>query len=65
MGSSRSDGSGKERLKWNQELHDLFERAVNQLGGPDSKFKIINYGTILCAIFWFTWLVRDSSQLCC
>ncbi|XP_057512673.1 myb family transcription factor PHL7-like [Actinidia eriantha] len=35
MGSSRSDGSGKERMKWTQELHDLFEKAVNQLGGPD------------------------------
>jgi len=36
MGSSRSgDGAGKERLKWTQELHDLFEKAVNQLGGPD------------------------------
>jgi len=32
---NRSDGSGKERLKWTQELHDLFEKAVNQLGGPD------------------------------
>ena len=40
MGSSRSDGSGKERMKWTQELHDLFEKAVNQLGGPDSKFII-------------------------
>ena len=37
MGSSRSDVAGKERLKWTQELHDLFEKAVNQLGGPDSK----------------------------
>ncbi|KAF2306391.1 hypothetical protein P3X46_005008 [Hevea brasiliensis] len=35
MGSSRTDGSGKERLRWTQELHDQFERAVNQLGGPD------------------------------
>ncbi|XP_076913541.1 uncharacterized protein LOC143572205 [Bidens hawaiensis] len=36
MGSTRCDqGSGKERLKWTQELHDLFEKAVNQLGGPD------------------------------
>nr|XP_043608981.1 myb family transcription factor PHL7-like [Erigeron canadensis] len=36
MGSTRSDqGAGKERLKWTQELHDLFEKAVNQLGGPD------------------------------
>lgn len=35
MGSSRSDGSSKERLKWTQELHGLFEKAVNQLGGPD------------------------------
>ncbi|EEF34263.1 hypothetical protein RCOM_0643050 [Ricinus communis] len=35
MGSSRTDGSGKERLRWTQELHDRFERAVNQLGGPD------------------------------
>ncbi|XP_044473745.1 myb family transcription factor PHL7-like isoform X2 [Mangifera indica] len=35
MGSSRSDGSGKERLRWTQELHYRFEEAVNQLGGPD------------------------------
>ncbi|XP_027070764.1 protein PHR1-LIKE 1 [Coffea arabica] len=35
MGASRSDGSSKERLKWTQELHSLFEKAVNQLGGPD------------------------------
>ncbi|THG11636.1 hypothetical protein TEA_000461 [Camellia sinensis var. sinensis] len=35
MGSTGSDGSGKERLKWTLELHDLFEMAVNQLGGPD------------------------------
>ncbi|XP_035544679.1 myb family transcription factor PHL7-like [Juglans regia] len=35
MGSSRSDGSGKERLRWTQELHDQFVQAVNQLGGPD------------------------------
>ncbi|KAL1819105.1 hypothetical protein ACET3Z_013974 [Daucus carota] len=35
MGSSRSDVAGKERLKWTQELHDFFEKAVNQLGGPD------------------------------
>ncbi|XP_065881360.1 myb family transcription factor PHL7-like [Euphorbia lathyris] len=25
----------KERLRWTPELHDRFERAVNQLGGPD------------------------------
>ncbi|KAJ8753819.1 hypothetical protein K2173_000073 [Erythroxylum novogranatense] len=35
MASNRSDGSGKERLRWTQELHDRFEEAVNQLGGPD------------------------------
>ncbi|CAN1134397.1 Myb family transcription factor PHL7 [Linum perenne] len=35
MGSSRSDGANKERLRWTQELHDRFEEAVNQLGGPD------------------------------
>ncbi|XP_074351980.1 myb family transcription factor PHL7-like [Apium graveolens] len=35
MGSSRSEVAGKERLKWTQELHDLFEKSVNQLGGPD------------------------------
>ncbi|KAH9736552.1 HTH myb-type domain-containing protein [Citrus sinensis] len=35
MGSNRSDGSGKERLRWTQELHYRFEEAVNQLGGPD------------------------------
>lgn len=50
MGSSRSDGVGKERLKWTQELHDLFERAVNQLGGPDSKFRNMNSGTTLLAL---------------
>ena len=38
MGRSRSDGSNKERLRWTQELHDRFEEAVNQLGGPDSMF---------------------------
>ncbi|KAL4284473.1 hypothetical protein GQ457_16G023660 [Hibiscus cannabinus] len=32
---SRSDGFAKERLRWTQELHDRFEEAVNQLGGPD------------------------------
>ncbi|GMI96436.1 hypothetical protein HRI_003312900 [Hibiscus trionum] len=32
---SRTDGSAKERLRWTQELHDRFEEAVNQLGGPD------------------------------
>ncbi|KAL2479470.1 myb-like HTH transcriptional regulator family protein [Abeliophyllum distichum] len=35
MGSSRSTGTSKERLKWTKELHDLFEKAVNQIGGPD------------------------------
>ncbi|MCE0480505.1 hypothetical protein HAX54_037434 [Datura stramonium] len=35
MGSNRSDSSSKERLKWTQELHDLFEKAVSQLGGPE------------------------------
>ncbi|KAL0426243.1 UNVERIFIED_CONTAM: Myb family transcription factor PHL7 [Sesamum latifolium] len=35
MGSNRSNGSSKERLKWTKELHDLFEKAVNQIGGPD------------------------------
>lgn len=40
MGSTRSDdGSAthKERLRWTQQLHDLFVEAVNRLGGPDSK----------------------------
>ncbi|XP_022767734.1 myb family transcription factor PHL7-like [Durio zibethinus] len=32
---SRSDGLAKERLRWTQQLHDRFEEAVNQLGGPD------------------------------
>ncbi|OMO97551.1 hypothetical protein COLO4_14528 [Corchorus olitorius] len=34
--SRSSDGlAAKERLRWTQELHDRFEEAVNQLGGPD------------------------------
>lgn len=35
MGSNRANNSSKERLKWTKELHDLFEKAVNQIGGPD------------------------------
>ncbi|KAJ8533071.1 hypothetical protein K7X08_015960 [Anisodus acutangulus] len=35
MGLNRSACSSKERLKWTQELHDLFEKAVSQLGGPE------------------------------
>ncbi|GAU27444.1 hypothetical protein TSUD_161300 [Trifolium subterraneum] len=37
MGSTRSDSSAthKERLRWTQQLHDLFVEAVNRLGGPD------------------------------
>ncbi|KAI9085103.1 hypothetical protein K1719_032919 [Acacia pycnantha] len=29
------DASAKERLRWTQQLHDLFVEAVNRLGGPD------------------------------
>ncbi|PIA59435.1 hypothetical protein AQUCO_00400369v1 [Aquilegia coerulea] len=32
---SGSDSSGKQRLRWTQELRDRFEEAVNQLGGAD------------------------------
>ncbi|KZV14613.1 PHD finger protein ALFIN-LIKE 1 [Dorcoceras hygrometricum] len=35
MGSNRSNNSAKERLKWTKELHDMFEKAVNRIGGPD------------------------------
>ncbi|KAH7843759.1 hypothetical protein Vadar_020423 [Vaccinium darrowii] len=35
MGSGQFDVSGKDRLKWTEELHDLFEKAVTRLGGPD------------------------------
>ncbi|KAB5552178.1 hypothetical protein DKX38_009489 [Salix brachista] len=50
MGSRRSDGSNKERRRWTQELHDRFEEAVNQLGGPDSTSSTKGYleGYLLC-----------------
>ncbi|KAL8504801.1 hypothetical protein ACS0TY_016116 [Phlomoides rotata] len=35
MGANRANGSPKERLKWTKELHDLFEKSVNQIGGAD------------------------------
>ncbi|KAI3677524.1 hypothetical protein L6452_36788 [Arctium lappa] len=35
MATNCYDNLRKERLKWTQELHELFEKAVDQLGGPD------------------------------
>ncbi|CAI9782381.1 unnamed protein product [Fraxinus pennsylvanica] len=35
MDSNQLTGTLKERLKWTNELHELFEKAVNQIGGPD------------------------------
>ncbi|GAA0170114.1 hypothetical protein Leryth_011636 [Lithospermum erythrorhizon] len=35
MGTNRVDCSSKDRLKWTQHLHEQFEKAVIQLGGPD------------------------------
>ncbi|GLT89419.1 hypothetical protein SLE2022_074000 [Rubroshorea leprosula] len=35
MSTSHTHGSSKEGLRWTRELHDLFEEAVNWLGGPD------------------------------
>ncbi|KAF7845359.1 myb family transcription factor PHL7-like [Senna tora] len=32
---SSCDASAKERLRWTQQLHDMFVEAVNRLGGPD------------------------------
>lgn len=53
MGSSRSEVAGKERLKWTQELHDLFEKSVNQLGGPESKCNALttNHNSLMHALF--------------
>ncbi|KAL9257829.1 Myb family transcription factor PHL7-like protein [Drosera capensis] len=34
--SSPSGGSGKSRLRWTPDLHERFEDAIKQLGGPDS-----------------------------
>nr|XP_011468444.1 PREDICTED: protein PHR1-LIKE 1-like [Fragaria vesca subsp. vesca] len=38
MGSSKcldASAGNKERLRWTQELHDMFVDAVTKLGGPD------------------------------
>ncbi|GAA0154383.1 DNA-binding transcription factor [Lithospermum erythrorhizon] len=35
MASNRGDCTSKDRLKWTQHLHEQFEKAVTQLGGPD------------------------------
>lgn len=51
---SRADGLAKERLRWTQELHDQFEQAVNQLGGPDSKCRAGNLFIYFSALFGFT-----------
>lgn len=56
MGSSRSDSSAKERLKWTQELHDLFEKAVNQLGGPYSKCGVL-FHSLSCMPRFYPWLI--------
>lgn len=36
-------GDVKPRLKWTQQLHQLFLDSVSQLGGVDSKLKSVYY----------------------
>lgn len=33
----------KPRLKWTMDLHERFIEAVNQLGGAESKYALINF----------------------
>lgn len=39
----------KPRLKWTAELHEHFIEAVDQLGGPDSKYQ--SYHICFCFLF--------------
>lgn len=60
MGSNRANNSSKERLKWTKELHDLFEKAVNQIGGPDSKWRLIvsSHKPQIFVFFFFNYSTR-------
>lgn len=44
-------GSGKQRLRWTEDLHNRFVDAITQLGGPDSGYFLFSNEISFKSIF--------------